>query len=142
MVDNLQGLNGKDPLESTREELLIEHDFLREKLFSMVEAMKARQLIEKLESIEVVIQRHNKVIAEQRATIIEQNAQINEHRRRVGALEDTLRLSKEEKVCVRARERERNRNRNRHRKKGHTHIRVHFCIFNVLRREGKIKACE
>ena len=120
MVHNLQGLNGKDPLESTREELLIEHDFLRDKLFSMVEAMKARQLIEKLESIEVVIQRHNKVIAEQSATIMEQNAQINEHRRRVGALEDTLRLSKEEKVCVRARERE-SRNRKRKRKKGHTH---------------------
>jgi hypothetical protein len=120
MVHNLQGLNGKDPLESTREELLIEHDFLREKLLSMVEAMKGRQLIEKLESIEVVIQRHNKVIAEQSATIMEQNAQINEHRRRVGALEDTLRLSKEEKVCVRARERE-SRNRKRKRKKGHTH---------------------
>ena len=120
MVHNLQGLNCKDPLESTREELLIEHDFLREKLLSMVEAMKGRQLIEKLESIEVVIQRHNKIIAEQSATIKEQNAQINEHRRRVGALEDTLRLSKEEKVCVRARGRER-RNRNRKRKKGHTH---------------------
>ena len=121
MVDNLQGLNGKDPLESTREELLIEHDFLRDKLFSMVEAMKARQLIEKLESIEVVMQRHNKVIAEQSATIMEQNAQINEHRRRVGALEDTLRLSKEEKVCVCSRERER-RNRKRKRKDTHTHI--------------------
>jgi len=113
MVHNLQGLNGKDPLESTREELLIEHDFLRDKLFSMVEAMKARQLIEKLESIEVVIQRHNKVIAEQSATIMEQNAQIHENRRRVRALEDSLRLSKEEKVCVRERERNRNRNKNR-----------------------------
>ena len=121
MVHNLQGLNGKDPLESTREELLIEHDFLREKLLSMVEAMKGRQLIEKLESIEVVIQTHNKIIAEQSATIMEQNAQINEHRRRVGALEDTLRLSKEEKVCVCSRERER-RNRKRKRKDTHTHI--------------------
>ena len=98
MVHNLQGLNGKDLLECSREELLIEHDFLREKLLSMVEAMKARQLIEKLESIEVVIQTHNKVMAEQSATIMEQNAQINEHRRRVRALEDSLRLSKKEKV--------------------------------------------
>ena len=135
MVDNLQGLNGKDPLESTREELLIEHDFLSEKLFSIVEAMKGRQLIEKLESIEVVIQTHNKVIAEQSATIMEQNAQINEHRRRIGALEDSLRtkgLSKDEKVCVRARHREGNRNR-----RTHTHIRVYFCVFNVLRRRKK-----
>ena len=98
MVHNLQGLNGKDLLECSREELLIEHDCLREKLFSIVEAMKGRQLIEKLESIEVVIQTHNKVIAEQSATIMEQNAQINEHRRRGGAFEDSLRLSKEEKV--------------------------------------------
>jgi hypothetical protein len=98
MVHNLQGLNGKDLLECTREELLIEHDYLRERLFSIVEAMKGRQLIEKLECIEVVIQTHHKVIAEQSATIMEQNAQINDHRRRVRALEDSWRLSKEEKV--------------------------------------------
>ena len=67
------------------------------------------------------MQTHTEIIVEQSVTIMEQNAQINEHRRRVGALEDTLRLSKEEKVCVCSRERER-RNRKRKRKDTHTHI--------------------
>ena len=49
----------------------------------MAEAVKGRQLLEKLGSIEVVMQTHTEGIAAPSATIMEQIAQNNEHRRRL-----------------------------------------------------------